>query len=313
MATTRTTFLSASLAAAFAAASLPSAAQQQRDPFMPLYAPTGEVRVAIDVRPGNNMPVVKCAIEGRPLTMLFDTGATHTTLDEGFVRRELPDRTLEKVMLAGITNVEQAPSLFHADSFKVGDAEFSDFSVMVLPLGHLESSVGVKVDGIIGMNVIGRVWTLVSFGAGEAYFMPARARVVGEGSLGFSKQAPRIAQDPFSVLLKATHADRPFTLIVDSAASITMLSESVGWPASGESVTTSVSDVNASGSGMSSRLGAEGELELGVPLRIRPVIVPGSTHDANRIGADTLRRYDLLVGPFGRGAAFRPYAPQEAK
>ena len=309
----RSVFVSTVLAAAVAVVSLPSQASQPRDSFLPLHAPTGEVRVAIDVRPGNNMPVVKCEIEGRALTMLFDTGATHTTLDEGFVKRELPDRKLEKVMLAGITNVEQAPSLFHADSFKVGDAEFKDFNVLVLPLAHLDSSVGVRVDGIIGMNVIGRVWTLVSFGAGEAFFMPARARIAGEGSRGFKSQASRVAQDPFSVLLNAKCADNAFTLIVDSASSITMLSESTGWQVSGETLTTSVSDVNASGSGMSSRIGVEGELDLGIPLRIRPVIVPSTTHEANRIGADTLRRYDILVGPFGRGAAFRPYAPQDAK
>ena len=106
-----------------------------RVPFLPETAPTNDTHVAVRVL-GNNMPIVRGEVDGKPCTLLFDTGATHTTLDRGFVERELKEHKLEKVVLAGVTNVEGLPSLVHAGSFKVGVAEFGDFDVMVLDISH---------------------------------------------------------------------------------------------------------------------------------------------------------------------------------
>ena len=77
-----------------------------RVPFLPETAPTNDTPVAVRVL-GNNMPIVRGEVDGKPCTLLFDTGATHTTLDKGFVERELKDHKIEKVVLAGVTNVEE--------------------------------------------------------------------------------------------------------------------------------------------------------------------------------------------------------------
>ena len=266
-----------------------------RVPFLPETAPTNDTPVAVRVL-GNNMPIVRGEVDGKPCTLLFDTGATHTTLDRGFVERELKDHKLEMVVLAGVTNVEGLPSLVHADSFKVGVAEFCDFDVMVLDISHFPKGIGEKIDGVIGMNVVGRVTTLVSLGAGEVVFAPARARLAG-----FTNAVDRAESDPFSIALKARYGEKEIPLIVDSAASMTFLGRETGWPATEAKVEISATDVNGSGSSLAPMVGKPGELVLGIPLSISPMVV---AEPMNRIGADTLLKYDLLIG--WRRVAFRP-------
>ena len=255
--------------------------------FLPETAPTNDTPVAVRVL-GNNMPIVRGEVDGKPCTLLFDTGATHTTLDRGFVERELKEHKLEKVVLAGVTNVEGLPSLVHAGSFKVGVAEFGDFDVMVLDISHFQKGIGEKIDGVIGMNVIGRVTTLVSLGAGEVVFAPARARLAG-----FTNAVDRAASDPFSIALKARYGEKDIPLIVDSAATMTFLGRETGWPVTDEKAEISATDVNGVGNALRPVVGREGVLTLGIPLSIRPMVV---AEPMNRIGADTLLKYDLLIG-----------------
>ena len=286
-------------AALTAALALPSEARAAAagGKFLPAGAPTNEVRVAVRVLE-NNMPLVDCLVDGRPCTLLFDTGATHTTLGRAFVARELPDRKLEKVVLGGETNVEGAPSLFRVASLKVDAAEFSDFDMMALDLSHLPSGIGAKVDGVLGMNVIGRVPVMVSLGSREAFFLPARRRLGG-----FTNSVARVMSDPLSIALVATLGARRFGVIVDSGATFSFLGQDTGWPASEERAGISATDVNGSGSELAPRRGRPGELLLGIPLSLSPMIVP---EPMNRVGADALLRYDMLV--FRRGVAFRPHA-----
>ena len=266
-----------------------------RVPFLPETAPTNDTPVAVRVL-GNNMPIVRGEVDGKPCTLLFDTGATHTTLDKGFVERELKGHKIEKVVLAGVTNVEGSPSLVHAESFKVGAAEFRDFDVMVLDISHFPEGIGEKIDGVIGMNVVGRVTTLVSLGAGEVVFAPARARLAG-----FTNAVDRAASDPFSIALKARYGEKEIPLIVDSAASMTFLGRETGWPVTDAKVEISATDVNCNGSSLAPVVGKPGELVLGIPLSISPMVV---AEPMNRIGADTLLKNDLLIG--WRRVAFRP-------
>ena len=281
------------LAAAASAAAVASAAG---DSFWPAAAPTNEVRVAVRVL-RNNMPIVEGTLDGRPCTLLFDTGATHTTFDLGFVKREFPDAKLEHVLLAGATNVEKQPQLFNAGSLKIGEAEFAGFSAMALDISHLAGGVGVRIDGIAGMNVIGRVRTLVSLGGKEIFFAPSARRLDG-----FTVAAKRRSEDPFTIAFRARYNDRPVDIIVDSAASFTFLDEALGWPTEGDAAGLSAVNVNG-GASIAPKRGAPGQISAGIPLAVSPLVVAGSM---NCIGSDVLQRYDMVVEP-GR-VAFRRHA-----
>ena len=280
----------AAVAAADAArpnvAAAPVDAMAANRPFLPAVAPKTPARAELKVLPGKNMAFVRATLEGRECTLLFDTGATHTTFDIGFLKRELPDKKLGEVMLAGTTNVEGAPKIFAVRSLKIGEAEFASFYGMALDISHLGAGIGAKVDGILGMNVIGRVPSLVSFGARKVVFAPGKEDVAG-----FGEGIARMAGDPFSVAMEAAFGEKKFELIVDSASTFTFLGKSTGWPSTGEPAGIGAVDVNG-GASLATEKGKPGKIRLGTDLEIAPLIVGAPM---NRIGADALLAYDMLV------------------
>ena len=267
---------------------------EKGDPFWAEKASTNEVCVSLSVKDGRNMPFVKAKINGNECMMLLDTGATHTTFDIGFVRKAIKDANLVPVMLVGDSNVEGAPSYFQVESLDIGGARFENFGAMALDLSHLPSALGEKVDGILGMNVIGRVPMLLSLSKGQVVFCPGE-----EARKGFDKMTSRYKGDPMSIMLKAVRDGLPFGIIVDSAASMTFLRSATGWPTDGEKSDFSAVDINGS-TGLAPQKGVPGELVVGreLSLYIYPLVVDSHDPSMNRIGADTLRRYDMLVDGF---------------
>lgn len=297
-------------AAAFLAAAASACASPADDrgaadrAFFPLVAPKQPAKAELSILPRKNMAFVKAALDGRECTLLFDTGATHTTFDIGFVKRELPGVKLGEVMLAGETNVGGVPKIFRAKSLKIGEAEFRGFHAMALDISQLGPRIGTNVEGIVGMNIIGRVPALVSFGGRKVVFSPGP-----EDLAWFSggRGAARIAEDPFSVALNASYGGRTFPVIVDSASTFTFLGKSTGWPSTGEAAGIGAVDVNG-GASIAAEKGCKGILQLGEKksglgalmlgenVEISPLLVASPM---NRIGADTLLSYDMLVDSAG--------------
>lgn len=264
------------------------------DPFWAEKASTNEVRVSLAVKDGRNMPFVRAKVNGVECNMLFDTGATHTTFDIGFVRKSVPDAKLVPVMLVGNSNVEGAPQYFQVESLDVGGALFENFGAMALDLSHLPSALGGKVDGILGMNTIGRTPVSISLKNGEVVFCPGE-----EVRKGYDKLTGRFRGDPMSILLKAVCDGRPFWMMVDSGASMTFVRSATGWPTTGEKSDFSAVDINGS-TGLAPEKGVPGEISVGpeLLLEIAPLVVDTNDPSMNRIGSDTLRRYDMLVDGF---------------
>ena len=292
------------VAAVFSSVAL-SAAFAESDPFRPEKAPAGECRAALDVRQGNRMPIVAGEINGVGCTLLLDTGATHTTFNMSFVRESLPDVQLVPVMMMGETNVEGAPRFMQVRSLKIGEVAFETFGVMALDISHLEKAVGVKVDGIIGMNVLGRVPCIISLGAGEIVFSPG-----AQSLAGFGRAVQRLEYDSMSIWLPATVDGRRFEVLVDSGASMTLLSSDTHWPTTGVASIAPFTDINGAAD-LSPRSGAPGVLDVADGIEISPVVV---AEPMNRIGADTLLRYDMFVdGMSVRFRRFKAQTPTDGK
>lgn len=280
--------------AAVLAQSLMPVQGAEGDPFWAEKAPTNEVRVALNVLQGRNMPMVGAKINGVDCTLLLDTGATHTTFNLDFVKKCVPDAKLEPVLLAGETNVAGAPSYFKVDSLDLGDARFENFGAMALDLSHLPAAMGVKVDGILGMNTIGRVPMALSLKNGFVVFCPGEA-----AKEGFDKTTLRYRGDPMSIMLLAVKDGRSFGVIVDSGASMTFLRNSTGWPTTGEQAEFPAVDVNGQ-TGLAPQKGVRGPLTVGrnLAITISPLVVDAADPSMNRIGSDVLLEYDMLVDGF---------------
>ncbi|MBR0196694.1 MAG: retropepsin-like domain-containing protein [Kiritimatiellae bacterium] len=280
-------------------------ASQAQSNFMPEAA--NSIRRASLKAGGGAMPLIEGELEGKKCVLIFDTGATHTTFDANFIRENFPQKKLEKVLLGGTTNVESSPELAHADKLKLGEAQFDNFDIMVLDLGGVARDSGNRVDGVLGMNVIGTGRTLVSLGGGEIIFGASK-----ESREGFAP-AKRVAlYDPLTLTLAVKpmgekQGDAPRPIIIDSGSSFTFLDEGFGWPKGEAKHEIMARDVNGR-SMLEPAEGQKGNLKFldGGEISIKPLI---SQEPLNRIGVDTLRVYDMLIEP--RCIGFRPHKAKE--
>lgn len=263
------------------------------DPLTPAKIPLAPCSAKLESAHGA-LPIVKCELNGKPCNLIFDTGATHTTFDINFVKREFPETQFQALVMGGdaTTNVGQQPQIFHVSTLKVGEAEFGDFTAMALDMGAF------GVDGILGFNVIGSTRVVISFSSGKVEFGLGK-----DARKGFSAPAMRVVNplEPTTVTLSADCGKGPFELFIDSGSSWTLLPKDCGWPATTNQLAFTARDINGA-EGLDLTVGEKGTLKFSpnAEIEITPYLC---AQPLNRIGADTLRKYDILVEP--RAVAFR--------
>ena len=243
--------------------------------------------VALSVVPRNGMPLVAAAVDGVPCTLLVDTGASHTTLDLGFVTNGLKSVALLDVQLVGRTNVATPPKFAATRSLTVGEATFDTEGLMAIDLSHLQVAMGRRVDGILGMNHLREKPCVVSLRRGLLVWNPSEAECAG-----FRPLAVRDHGMTFEVLTK-TPTGAETALLVDTGSTFTFVDETL-WPAADGELKLETADVNIR-LGRAFRRGRFAEIVCGeaVSIGVSPVLTPEKGR--NQLGADVFKTYDLLI------------------
>lgn len=241
----------------------------------------------LTVVPQNGMALVGASVDGVPCTLLVDTGASHTTLDLGFVTNALRGAALRDVELVGQTNVATPPKFVDAKALTVGEATFATEGLMALDLGHLHQAVGRKVDGILGMNHLREKRCVLSLRRGMLIWNPDKSEYEG-----FLPLNVRDRGTTFEVLAE-TPTGKSVALLVDTGSTFTFVDEAL-WPAADDEVKMNTADVNVR-MAQSFRRGKEAEIACGdgVKLTVRPILTPEKNR--NQLGADVFRTHDLLI------------------
>jgi predicted aspartyl protease len=105
------------------------------------------------------------------LTFLLDTGASPTVLDPRLARKlHLEQSPASISVLGGSVHAETAivPSL----SF--GPVQRDDVSVLIEDLSFLQKALPVRVDGVIGLDVLGQSAFVIDYASREIHFGPSR-------------------------------------------------------------------------------------------------------------------------------------------
>lgn len=241
----------------------------------------------LTVVPQNGMALVEASVDGTSCTLLVDTGASHTTLDLGFVTNALKDVALQDVELVGRTNVATPPKFVATKTLAVGEATFATEGLMALDLGHLHQAVGRKVDGILGMNHLRAKRCVLSLRRGKLIWNPDKSEYEG-----FQPLRVRDRGTTFDVLTE-TPTGQPIALLVDSGSTFTFVDETL-WPPAEAEVKMNTADVNVR-MAQSFRRGKEAEIACGDGLKlvVSPVLTPEKNR--NQLGADVFRQHDLLI------------------
>lgn len=249
------------------------------------------IAVALNVVSGNNMPLVEATVEGVPCTLLVDTGASHTTLDLGFVTNSLPKVELQTVELMGTTNVRTLPKFVAVTNFTIGTESFAVEGMMAIDLKHLSQGVGRKVDGILGMNHLRMKPCVISLGRGELVFNPDEAELTG-----FHEVMTRDRGTTFELVVKLPNG-KIVPMLIDTGSSFTFLNREL-WEAGEKEIRMGTSDVNANEARAFTK-GAKGELNCGrgFKLAVEPILTEETNR--NQLGSDVFREHDIYLDARG--------------
>lgn len=273
--------------------------------FRPQQTTVGQEPVSLGTTSAGLL-TVRAELEGKPCVLLVDTGASHSTWDRDWVRRNLPETPLRPIAVEGETNVREALAVFPVTRLKVGGSEFGRFLGVAVPLAHLSRSVGAEVAGILGMNVMGQAPFRLSVKDARLEWRAGQTPPPGAVRLPVGQDQ---GDNCFYLKAQSGTGSKPFAVLLDSGANVTVMPQGQ-WPEEGGAADLSATDVNAADQARAFRKGRRGELLLGdFRATITPVVQSGGPA---LLGADTLKGFDLFLDGKARQAwaAPHPKAPE---
>ncbi len=264
-----------------------------KDPFTATVSNIQPNRIPLTIHKGNNLQTLQATINGIPCTLLFDTGATHTTFNRSFIKKHFPNAPLLGDLAFQNTNVAMPTERFHVERLTLGNTDLCDFTAIVVPLDHLSKAVGTPIDGILGMNNIRYAPLIMALKDGWIAWSPNLPKRPSAIPL---PNAPH--PNPLTLTLYA-HSGAPqsprvgYPLLVDTGSSYTFVPEEC-WPAADQTIAMSTSDVNA-GQTETFRRGKSGPLFIG-PKRF--TIAPFfGTNQRYQLGADIMIKHTFFLDP----------------
>lgn len=237
--------------------------------------------------------VVRCTMNGVPLRLILDTGATHTVLDPATVAR-IPGA--QKMDTSGMqfnsSSSRNVPDIYLMET-EAGGRTFSPHPVLVLPLGGVMQMMATPIDGIMGMDLLKHLpFTLDFRPDGQSHW--------GEAHDGVAIHLNARPDDNYCPMLTIKVGDKELSnVLLDSGSSSTIFAAE-DWSAGEErKVTLQTADVNG-GAAEGIGIGREMTVELapGAEQQVRPQLRSAKRSDAaGLIGVDSLRGYRLIYSP----------------
>ncbi len=250
-------------------------------------APVDVMTLTRDARCGQVL--VTARINGVPMRMLLDTGATHTVLHEESVAKLGAVKWIDTSRMQMKGNAKQQPKLLVAP-LQVGPGEVPDQPMLVLSLAAVRSMMAVKVDGIIGMDVLRYLPFTFDFRNNEFYWgTPGEMKLV---------QIPCESDTAGRPHLRLSCGGKPLKLLLDTGSTVTRVYADDWAPGAAGEITAHIGDVNEAGRQQMAE-GKPGDIEVcpGVVLKgVTPLLCqPGER--LTMLGLDALRDAVLVYVP----------------
>ena len=197
--------------------------------------------------------LVTCLINGAPMRMMLDTGATHTVLHTESAARVPHARWIDTSMTKFRGNSAQRPKMLRG-TLKAGPAESEMHLFMVMNLSAVRSMMAEPVDGILGMDMLQHLPFTFDLKAGEMYWgLPSGVELV-----------PLYATPDSTgrVVVNARCGGKELKLLLDTGSSVTRVREEQWAPGAGAEIGAQIGDID-SRQGIRVMEGKPGDIELG--------------------------------------------------
>ncbi|MEG0723109.1 MAG: aspartyl protease family protein [Akkermansia sp.] len=264
--------------------------------FIPATSTVSDEILPLQKNPGTNLLLLQGLVNGTPCTLLVDTGASHTTFDADFIRRNFPKIHTMDIQKAGKSNVTAPARAFHIDELSFGNNRHCNFYGIILDLSAISHAMNIQLDGILGRNNL-RV---------APFLLSARNK-----SLQWLNSCPqlenlkqtklRVSQSPQGAILvhaRPKNQDADISLLMDTGASITCINPS-SWRAG---IIPSSPNIKATGINTPcdqpqlNKRGKATDLILSPECTLRhltPLLL--TEKDPSLLGMDFCSRFDLII------------------
>lgn len=239
--------------------------------------------------------LVTCVINGVPMRMMLDTGATNTVLHSESLRKLKNPQQMDTRNINFSGNAKERPEVYMLN-IKFADVRVNSHPVMVLNLDGARSMMAEKIDGILGMDLLGVMPFTFDIANGKMHWGLPEGKLRLVPLSGERDAAGRLF--PIVQSEGATHE-----ILLDSGATVTRLPEKA-WPAGAAHETAlSVGDVNEQ-TALTVKVGAPAAMKLapGVVVEgVTPVFC--SEEDRSMLGMDVISRVRLVHIPSAHNPA----------
>lgn len=197
--------------------------------------------------------LVTCLVNGAPMRMMLDTGATHTVLHTESAARVPNAQWIDTSMMRFLGNSAQMPKMM-LGSLHAGPAESEMHPFMVMDLSAVRSMMAEPIDGILGMDMLQHIPFTFDLKAGEIYWglpsgvelVPLHATPDGTGR----------------VVVNARCGGKEMKLLLDTGSSVTRVIGEQWAPGAGAEIGAQIGDID-SRQGIKVMEGKPGDIELG--------------------------------------------------
>jgi hypothetical protein len=235
--------------------------------------------------------IAHARINGVPMRLMIDTGATHTVLHQGSVEK-LPSVKWIDMGPNIQTNAKQSMRMMMA-SLHVGPGESDEHPIVVMDLSGIRSAMiePNTLDGILGMDMLNHLPFTFNFAKKEFYW--------GMPNLGDLRVVPLTGERDASgrLMMPVTCSDKTFSLLLDTGSSITRVLPSDWAPGKGATIQGQLIDVNTAGH-ITTQGGAPSDLTLAEGLTAK-ALMPLLCNEGElpMLGLDALKPFTLIHFP----------------
>lgn len=232
--------------------------------------------------------LVTCLINGQPMRMMLDTGATHTVLHDESADGLKNARWMDTSRMEMKGNSTQRPRVLLA-SLQAGELAEPQHPILVLNLAGVRGMMAERIDGILGMDILGRL---------PFTFAPATGRFHwGAPSGATLSPLYGIRDDAGRMIVQAQVNGSPVELLLDTGSSLTRVYADEWKPGKAGRKQAKVSDVDGA-SQKQVVLGKAADMELTPGVVIRNVTPAFCRRDdRSMLGMDVLKDVVLVHLP----------------
>ena len=233
--------------------------------------------------------LVTCLVNGVPMRMMLDTGATHTVLHEESAARVPAAQWLDTSHIQFQGNSAQRPKIMLA-ALHAGPAESPIHPFMVMNLSAVRSMMAEKIDGILGMDILSAVPFTFDLRKEECYWgIPA-----GDGEL-----VPLHAEvnEGGRVFVTGRCGGKEVRMLLDTGSSVTRVVESEWAPGRGAEIQAQMGNIDQA-AGIKVQEGKPGDIEIApgvVAKAVAPLLCEAGGHPI--MGMDALQGQVLVHIP----------------